>query len=42
MLKKPVRFGPDADSIDIRFDQAFKAVFTRDNPKSETAVRPPG
>jgi predicted transposase/invertase (TIGR01784 family) len=32
-------FDKDADIIDIRFDQAFKAVFTRDTPQSRGALR---
>jgi predicted transposase/invertase (TIGR01784 family) len=32
-------FDKDADIIDIRFDQAFKAVFTRDTPQSRGALK---
>ncbi|MDR1315655.1 MAG: Rpn family recombination-promoting nuclease/putative transposase, partial [Spirochaetales bacterium] len=32
-------FDKDADIIDIRFDQAFKAVFTKDTPHSRGALK---
>jgi predicted transposase/invertase (TIGR01784 family) len=33
-----VYFDEDADIIDIRYDKAFKAVFTRDNPRTKKAL----
>ncbi|MDR1625143.1 MAG: Rpn family recombination-promoting nuclease/putative transposase, partial [Spirochaetia bacterium] len=38
-MKKPVHFDKDADIIDIRYDEAFKAVFTRDTPQSRGALK---
>jgi predicted transposase/invertase (TIGR01784 family) len=38
-MKTPVTFAADADIIDIRSDDAFKAVFTRDTPESRGALK---
>jgi hypothetical protein len=38
-MPKPIRFDPEADIIDIRFDKAFKAVFTRESPSSRGALK---
>jgi len=35
---KKIRFEDNDDLIDIRFDNVFKAVFTRDNPTSQGAL----
>jgi hypothetical protein len=40
-MLKPIRFDPEADIIDIRFDKTFKAVFTRESPSSCGALREP-
>jgi predicted transposase/invertase (TIGR01784 family) len=36
---KNIYFDRDADIIDIRYDETFKAVFTRDTPQSRGALR---
>jgi predicted transposase/invertase (TIGR01784 family) len=38
-VKKIISFDKDADIFDIRFDAAFKAVFTRDTPQSRGALK---
>jgi predicted transposase/invertase (TIGR01784 family) len=35
----PVQFDKEADILDIRFDEAFKAVFTRNTPQSRGALK---
>jgi hypothetical protein len=36
-----VRFADDDDPIDIRYDNVFKAVFTRNTPESHKALSKP-
>jgi predicted transposase/invertase (TIGR01784 family) len=33
-----IQFSPNDDILDIRFDNIFKAIFTKDTPKSRTAL----